>query len=60
MDFYIDLIVYILAIIGLIITNIALLESYTVSVQKKCYILNKEIIKKRYFIKKEKNNVFIF
>ncbi len=54
MDFYIDLIVYILAIIGLIITNIALLESYTVSVQKKCYILNKEIIKKRYFIKKEK------
>lgn len=54
MDFYIDLIIYILAIIGLIITNIALLESYMTGNQQKYYILNKEIIKKRYFVKKEK------
>ena len=49
MDFYIDLIIYIFAVIGIVVTNIAFLERYFfVSSSSLKFKLNRNNVKKRY------------
>lgn len=52
MEFYIDLIIYIFAIIGLIVTNIAIFENYIFYGKNKRYHYKKEENKNKYRIKK--------
>ena len=52
MEFYIDLIIYIFAVIGFIITNIAIFENYIFYTEHKRFFYRKEDIKNRYRIKK--------
>lgn len=52
MDFYIDLIIYIFALIGIVVTNIAFLERYFfVSSSSLKFKLNRNNVKKRYLKK---------
>lgn len=53
MNFYIDLIIYIFAILGIIVTNLALFENYIVKVQERYYILRKNDKAIRYLKKGE-------
>lgn len=60
MNFYIDLIIYILAIIGIIVTNLALFENCTVKFKKKFFVLKKNNKFKRYSVKKENKKCIHF